>query len=78
VRQRGTNSSGSIEQANVKAHSASWETTATSRWLRGRILDRLRDGSGWVELAAAIGSHDRAAVEAALDDSIGHVSDLVS
>ena len=23
---------------------------ATSRWLRGRILDRLRDGRGWVEL----------------------------
>ena len=41
---------------------------ATSRWLRGRILDRLRDGPGWVELAAPIGSHDRAAVEAALGE----------
>jgi A/G-specific adenine glycosylase len=41
---------------------------ATSRWLRGRILDRLRDGRGWVELAAPIGSHDRAAIEAALRD----------
>jgi A/G-specific adenine glycosylase len=39
---------------------------ATSRWLRGRILDRLRDGGGWVVLDAAIGQHDRAAIEAAL------------
>jgi len=41
---------------------------ATSRWLRGRILDRLRDGPGWVELGTPIGSHDRAAVEAALGE----------
>jgi A/G-specific adenine glycosylase len=41
---------------------------ATSRWLRGRILDRLRDASGWVVLDAPIGLHDRAAVEAALVD----------
>jgi A/G-specific adenine glycosylase len=41
---------------------------ATSRWLRGRILDRLRDGAGWVELADRIGGHDRAAIETALDD----------
>ena len=37
---------------------------ATSRWLRGRILDRLRaapDGV-WVELDGAIGAHDAAAV----------------
>jgi A/G-specific adenine glycosylase len=36
----------------------------TSRWLRGRILDRLRaapDGA-WVELDGAIGTHDAAAV----------------
>ncbi|HEX5015092.1 MAG TPA: A/G-specific adenine glycosylase [Candidatus Limnocylindrales bacterium] len=38
----------------------------TSRWLRGRILDQLRDGSGWVTLAERIGSHDRAAIENAL------------
>jgi A/G-specific adenine glycosylase len=39
----------------------------TSRWLRGRILDRLRaapDGE-WVELAGSIGSHEAAAVETA-------------
>ena len=33
---------------------------ATTRWLRGRILDRLRDapGSDWVALDAPIGAHD--------------------
>jgi A/G-specific adenine glycosylase len=42
--------------------------TATSRWLRGRILDRLREaeGAGWVVVEAPIGGHDRAAVVAAL------------
>jgi A/G-specific adenine glycosylase len=41
---------------------------ATSRWLRGRILDRLRDaGDGaWVAIAEAVGVHDLAAVDAAL------------
>jgi A/G-specific adenine glycosylase len=39
---------------------------ATSRWLRGRILDALRDGRGWVEVDHKIGAHDRAAVETAL------------
>ena len=42
---------------------------ATSRWLRGRILDRLREveGAGWVVVEAPIGGHDRAAVVAALE-----------
>lgn len=41
---------------------------ASSRWLRGRILDRLRDlGDGaWQVFDARIGGHDQAAVEAAL------------
>jgi A/G-specific adenine glycosylase len=41
----------------------------TNRWLRGRILDRLRaapDGE-WVALDAAIGTHDKARVRAAAD-----------
>jgi A/G-specific adenine glycosylase len=42
--------------------------TDTSRWLRGRILDRLRDGTDWVDLADRIGGHDRAAIETALGD----------
>ena len=38
----------------------------TSRWLRGRILDRLRSTDGWVEFRDAIGDHDAAAVHASL------------
>ena len=41
---------------------------STTRWLRGRILDRLRaapDGA-WVELGGAIGTHEPAAVGAAV------------
>ena len=41
---------------------------STTRWLRGRIVDRLRgapDGV-WTEIAAPIGDHDAAAVRAAL------------
>jgi A/G-specific adenine glycosylase len=40
----------------------------TSRWLRGRILDRLRDANDgtWTVLGDAIGEHDRAAVTTAL------------
>jgi A/G-specific adenine glycosylase len=42
---------------------------STNRWLRGRILDRLRaapDGE-WVALDAAIGTHDLGKVRAAAD-----------
>ena len=41
---------------------------ATSRWLRGRILDRLRDADGeaWAEFAEPIGGHDLRAVAVAL------------
>lgn len=40
----------------------------TSRWLRGRIVDRLRDvpGDDWTLIEGPIGSHDRVAVGAAL------------
>ncbi len=43
--------------------------TSTTRWLRGRIVDRLRaapDGA-WTEVDAPIGSHDAIAVGAALE-----------
>ena len=42
--------------------------TATTRWLRGRILDRLRaaDGAAWTRIDAPIGSHEAGAVEMAL------------
>ena len=41
---------------------------STTRWLRGRILDRLRavHGDGWIAFPDAVGVHDRPAVEAAL------------
>ena len=42
--------------------------TATTRWLRGRILDRLRaaiDGS-WTSVAGPVGEHDASAITAAL------------
>jgi A/G-specific adenine glycosylase len=41
---------------------------ASTRWLRGRILDQLRAtaGPGWVAIADQIGGHDCEAIEAAL------------
>lgn len=42
--------------------------STTSRWLRGRILDRLRDldDGAWLAFGERIGTHDAAAVAAAL------------
>ncbi len=41
---------------------------STSRWLRGRILDRLRDASDgeWVDIGSSIGGHDAEAVRQAV------------
>jgi A/G-specific adenine glycosylase len=39
---------------------------STTRWLRGRIIDRLRDAPEWVKFDAGIGTHDRIAVGACL------------
>jgi A/G-specific adenine glycosylase len=41
---------------------------ATSRWLRGRLVDRLReaDGAAWTDIGAPIGSHDTLAIDRAL------------
>ena len=41
---------------------------STSRWLRGRIVDRLRSAAGgaWTSIEAPIGEHDEAAVRTAL------------
>lgn len=43
--------------------------TGTSRWLRGRIVERLRAAPNgeWVALAGPIGQHDQAAIDEALD-----------
>jgi A/G-specific adenine glycosylase len=49
---------------------------STNRWLRGRILDRLRAAPGdvWVDLDVAIGDHDldrvRGAASAMADDGL--------
>ncbi len=42
---------------------------STSRWLRGRIMDRLREveGAGWVVIDAPIGDHDRTTIERTLE-----------
>jgi A/G-specific adenine glycosylase len=42
--------------------------TETTRWLRGRIVDRLRaaPGAAWTDVDPPIGSHDRVAVRRAL------------
>ena len=42
--------------------------SASSRWLRGTILDRLRSAEGhdWVRLDAPVGTHDQLAVDEAL------------
>ena len=42
---------------------------SSSRWLRGRILDRLRevDGSQWLEVDAPFGEHDEVAVIRSLE-----------
>jgi A/G-specific adenine glycosylase len=46
---------------------------ATNRWLRGRILDRLRDApeGGWLTIEGPMGSHDGAAVVAAIEALAG-------
>ena len=60
---------GVVERAGVapsRRKAPRFETT--SRWLRGRIIDRLRDApdGSWVEFDDGIGAHDRRAVEAAV------------
>jgi A/G-specific adenine glycosylase len=42
---------------------------STSRWLRGRLLDRLRDaeGASWARIPDALGPHDEAAIGIAMD-----------
>jgi len=58
---------GAGEQARtMRAREAPFPST--SRWLRGRILDSLRDGRGWVDVEDRIGQHQRPAVEVALAD----------
>ena len=39
---------------------------STNRWLRGRIVDRAREASGWVPFGEPIGDHGEGAVRAAV------------
>jgi A/G-specific adenine glycosylase len=61
-----TSSSRDGDGAAVRERPAPY--AATSRWLRGHILDRLREAHGraWTAIAPPIGQHDGPAVEAAL------------
>jgi A/G-specific adenine glycosylase len=56
------------ERARPNKRAAATPFPETTRWLRGRILDRLRDApSGeWVAFAESMGVHDRGAVEASV------------
>ena len=58
-------------RSRVRSREPAFATS--SRWLRGRILDRLRDlGDGaWLTFDEAIGGHDVAAVATALDRLAG-------
>jgi len=60
------------ERSSIPQRGSRREATAfpsTTRWLRGRILDRLRavDGEAWLEITSPIGSHDAHAIASALD-----------
>jgi A/G-specific adenine glycosylase len=62
---------GGIEETRrqpVGARAARVPFRSTSRWLRGRIVDRLREvpNGCWVELDQDIGTHRRPAVESAV------------
>ncbi len=55
-------------QTAIRSERAPTSFPATTRWLRGRILDRLREapGEAWVALDAPIGTHDIERVHRAL------------
>jgi A/G-specific adenine glycosylase len=54
-------------RSGAREQPAAYETS--SRWLRGRLLDLLRDGSGsaWVRIPTGLGTHDDEAITRALD-----------
>ena len=58
---------GAGPRTRLRERPEAFETT--SRWLRGRLLDLLRDGSGsaWVRLPADLGAHGDGAIARALD-----------
>lgn len=54
-------------RAGARERQAPFETT--SRWLRGRLLDLLRDapGEAWARIPIALGPHDAAAISGTVD-----------
>jgi A/G-specific adenine glycosylase len=60
-------SAGTVEPATSRG-AAGMPFEQTSRWLRGRIVARLRalDGDAWTRLPAAIGDHDAEAIRVAV------------
>jgi A/G-specific adenine glycosylase len=61
-------SAGAVPGRRAAAARARAPFTSSARWLRGRIVDRLRDAPDgeWTAVAGPIGSHDGAAVASAL------------
>jgi A/G-specific adenine glycosylase len=57
-----------VPRRKVAARATGPSFASTNRWLRGRILDRLRDtpDGGWAEFDAAMGVHPPSAVRAAV------------
>lgn len=62
-------SRGRADPGRRMAREAPAPFASTSRWLRGRILDSLRDApaDAWARLDASVGNHDLVAVETALE-----------
>jgi A/G-specific adenine glycosylase len=68
-RGRGHGSQPATTRRDRRAASSATPFPLTARWLRGRIVDRLRDApeGAWVDLEGPIGDHDQAAVDAAVE-----------
>jgi A/G-specific adenine glycosylase len=61
-------SAGRVEAATPRVTAGSVPFERSTRWLRGRIIERLRalDDGAWQQLPSSIGEHDEAAVTAAV------------
>ena len=59
---------GAASPAPTRGPAESVPFASTRRWLRGRLLDRVRDApeDGWAVIEGSVGRHDAAAVERAL------------
>src|SRR6478672_148329 len=64
----GTTHAGAAPATRHRRGSPEPAFASTNRWLRGRIVDRLRaaDDGAWVAVEAPIGEHDAIAIDRAL------------